>query len=191
MQTILEYIMLNYTWIIAGSIIILLAVIGYYADKTNFGQGKNNQNETLDKVDIKSLEGKRMDDLLQHNDNYSNDLSETAQNDDTSISSNISENNLDNNIESSQNAENTNVSNVNSQIDSLNQSEENFEKFDKQFNELLPKKNILDDELLDEIDNLSLDKTQKIDISEIPDVDDVDLPKIKSLPFDEEDIWKF
>ena len=45
MQTILEYIMLNYTWILAGSIIILLAVIGYYADKTNFGQGKTKETD--------------------------------------------------------------------------------------------------------------------------------------------------
>ena len=40
MKDILEYIMANYTWFLGGAIIILLAIIGSYADKTNFGQGK-------------------------------------------------------------------------------------------------------------------------------------------------------
>ena len=44
MQSIMEYILANYAWILFFSIIILLAIIGYYADKTNFGQGKVNQN---------------------------------------------------------------------------------------------------------------------------------------------------
>ena len=66
-----------------------------------------------------------------------------------------------------------------------------FEKFDKEFNEILPEKEIINDDLLDEIDNLSLDKTQKIQLTDIPDLDDVELPKIKSLETVDEDIWKF
>ena len=42
MSTIIEYIVSNYTWFLIGAIIILLAIIGSYADKTNFGQGKHN-----------------------------------------------------------------------------------------------------------------------------------------------------
>ena len=45
MKSLLEYIMLNYTWFLGGAIIILLAIIGSYADKTNFGQGKDNNKE--------------------------------------------------------------------------------------------------------------------------------------------------
>ena len=40
MNVMLEYILSNYTWILFGLIIILLAIIGWYADKTNFGLGK-------------------------------------------------------------------------------------------------------------------------------------------------------
>ena len=56
MTKILEYITLNYTWFLGGAILILLAIIGYYADKTNFGQGKpkkdddNNKNKDNDKA---------------------------------------------------------------------------------------------------------------------------------------------
>lgn len=186
MQTILEYIMLNYIWIIVGSIIILLAVIGYYADKTNFGQGKTIETENDNIIDIASLHGKRMEDLFEHNGDVSNKLSLNPENTNASINLTPS-----NNINTSQNIENMNFENMNSQIDSLNQSEENFEKFDKEFNELLPKKEIIDGDLLDEVNNLSFDKTQKIQISDILNVDDVELPEIKTLPIEEEDIWKF
>ena len=43
MESILEYIMLNYTWFLGGSIVIILAIIGSYADKTNFGQGNKKE----------------------------------------------------------------------------------------------------------------------------------------------------
>lgn len=191
MQTVFEYIISNYTWIIAGSIIILLAIIGYYADTTNFGQGKSKENENEDNVDVNSLEGKRMGDFLEHNGEISNDISEINKNNNSPISSNVPDNGLVNNVKVSQKLENINISKINSQIDSLNKSEQNFEKFDKEFNDLLPKKEIIDGELLDEINDLSLDKTQRINISDIPDVDDVELPDIKTLPLEDEDIWKF
>ena len=59
------------------------------------------------------------------------------------------------------------------------------------FCEILPKKEIINDDLLEEIDSLSLDKTQKLDLYDIPDLDDVDLPKIKTFEPEEKDIWKF
>ena len=73
----------------------------------------------------------------------------------------------------------------------LESYEEKYAKFDKAFDALLPKKGFDDGDLLDEIESISLDRTQKIDITEIPDLDDVDLPKIKSLDPVDEDIWKF
>ena len=221
MQTILEYIMMNYTWIIVGSIIILLAIIGYYADTTNFGQGKTKENENKDVADINSLEGKRMEDLLQKNKDVSNALSGTSENNNAIVAPTIYNNNPEqnpnilnnfnynvgnnnvpinqttpnNNVvinnELLQNVGNINTTNVNSQIDAINQSEANFKKFDEEFNELLPKKEIISNDLLDDINDMSFDKTQKIQISDIQHVDDVELPKIKTLPAEEDDIWKF
>lgn len=66
-------------------------------------------------------------------------------------------------------------------------------KYDELNNEvkgLLSKKEVIDDDLLSDINNLSLDKTQKYNFGDIPDLDDVDLPKIKKADSDE-DVWKF
>ena len=187
MQTILEYIMLNYTWILAGSIIILLAVIGYYADKTNFGQGKTKETDNRDNFNMDSLEGKRLDDLFEDKDGDDVSSNEILEN------TNVTNNKANVQTDNSKNVTNAkvNVQTDNSKIETIDKLEENFDKFDKEFNELLPKKEIIDDELLDEINNLSLDKTQRIQLTDIPDVDDVDLPEIKSLQIEEEDIWKF
>ena len=48
MMHILEYILENYTWFLVGIVLILLAIIGYYADKTNFGHGKKNTQKEND-----------------------------------------------------------------------------------------------------------------------------------------------
>ena len=191
MQIVLEYIMLNYTWLLLGSIIILLAIIGYYADKTNFGQGMQ-KDENIDKneIDKKLLEGKRLEDLIGNKKDNIEESSKNLQEEPLEILANVLEmgnnevlyNNDDISIPEQQ---------VNNDIITLEQTEKNFEKFDQEFNQLLPEKDIIDDELLDEINNLSLDKTQKINLSDIPDLDDVDLPKIKPLKIEEEDIWKF
>ena len=46
MTQVLEYITQNYTLFLFGAIVILLAVIGYYAEKTNFGQGKTEKTKS-------------------------------------------------------------------------------------------------------------------------------------------------
>ena len=48
MSQIIEYIVQHYIWIIICIVLILLAIIGYYADKTNFGQGKKEKNKKND-----------------------------------------------------------------------------------------------------------------------------------------------
>jgi len=170
MEKFLEYIMMNYTWILGISIMILLAVIGYYADKTNFGQGKNKEKQSNDEeVNLQSnTEEKRLDDI---------------------INPNIQEETVVEDIRNNNRVEEPVVDLIKEQPKT--NFEQNFEKFDKEFNEFLPKKELIDDELLFEIDSLSLDKTQKIDLTDIPDLDDVELPKIKELQPEEEDIWKF
>ena len=65
-----------------------------------------------------------------------------------------------------------------------------YDELNKQVKDLLPRKDVIDDDLLNDINNLSLDKTQKYNFGDIPDLDDVDLPEIKKTD-EEEDIWKF
>ena len=168
MYTILEYIVANYTWFLCGTIIILLAIIGYYADNTNFGQGKqddsSNENENLPVIKEEKTEPKIP--------------------------------NKKNKLKTEPKAKNKkNKLNVESKLDEdekIKNFEEQFNEFNEEFKEALPEKEFVDEDLLDEIDNLSLDKTQKINLDDIPDLDDVELPEIKNLNSNKnDDIWKF
>ena len=60
----LDFIMRYYGWALGGSILILLAIIGSYAEKINFGQGKDDQKEDNKKID---LGNQGLKDLLEHN----------------------------------------------------------------------------------------------------------------------------
>ena len=179
MDEIIEYIMANYTLLLAGAIIILLAIIGSYADKTNFGQGK--QKETKEKTKdelIKDLDGKTLNEALGQpvNENVSEEVSPV-------------QNSLENNAP----LENPSIEQpqeVEPQIP-VDPIDIEYNNLDQQFNEVLPKESVIDNNILDEIDNLSLDKTQQLNVVDIPDVDDVELPEIKDLRQEDEDIWKF
>lgn len=233
MDAIIEYILSNYTWILIGSIIILLAVIGWYADKTNFGQGENTS-------DIKNDESKNIDDLKEQlgNKKLLDEINGTINKEEQNISDTtnslvndsnfvgITNNatqtleyngfesvnqNFQNNVPIQMNfdpitgesinnnirTENKHIVNLEINDNDINQSiesistEEELEKFEKDFNDIIPEKEIIDEGLLEDIENLTLDKTQKLDLSAIPDLDDVDLPRIKKMKTNDEGIWKF
>lgn len=181
MKSFLEYIMINYTWFLGGAIIILLAIIGSYADKTNFGQGKakEDENEKLKELELEKLK-------LQQQ------LEEAQRVKEETIVETIEETpTVENNVETKKEAVAVVEQPKKEEGPTLESYEEKYAKFDKAFDELLPKKGFDDGDLLDEIESISLDRTQRIDITEIPDLDDVDLPRIKSLDPVDEDIWKF
>ena len=171
MKTFLEYIMLNYTWFLGGAIIILLAIIGSYADKTNFGQGKSKEDDS-EKLRELELEKLKLQQQLEQ--------AQRVQEETPVVENQVKDKTEEVIVQQPKKEELT-----------LESYEEKYAKFDKAFDALLPKKGFDDGDLLDEIESISLDKTQKIDITEIPDLDDVDLPKIKSLDPVDEDIWKF
>lgn len=207
MESILEYIMEYYTWLLGGAIIILLAIIGYYADKTNFGQGKVEKKE-INKEDEYSIDenqtlGETVDKIYSNQDSakeqektavYENQPTVTLENDSNNqqeLKTDIVEQQKSTiPVESPASVVREEVVS-NNEPESETNFEEDFSKFDKEFEEILPKKGLIDDELLDEIDSLSLDKTQKLDLNDIPDLDDVDLPKIKTFEPEEKDVWKF
>jgi len=217
MEQVLIYISENYIWFIIGIIIIFLAVIGYYADKTNFGQKKNiknNEEKTLD------LENMKLNDALNNNASVNNSNTQINQdqsnqnleNDQTGIiDSELDGYLIPENLTSS-NTDLTNSSNEsNKESESLNENlgntlnvqqedtnntdsllvDENFNKFSEEFNLILPEKEIINNDLLSDIEDLELGQTQKIDIVSVPDLDDIELPKIKPLVEEEQDIWKF
>ena len=179
MKSFLEYIMLNYTWFLGGAIIILLAIIGSYADKTNFGQGKTKEDES-ERLRELELEKLKLQQQLQEVQRAQEEMP-VVQNKTEELKEKVIETEQPEKIGKT----------INNGETTLESYEEKYARFDKTFDALIPKKGFDDGDLLDEIESISLDKTQKIDITEIPDLDDVDLPKIKSLEPVDEDIWKF
>jgi hypothetical protein len=178
MNLIIEYITTNYIWFLFGAIIILLAIIGSYADKTNFGQNKLVKKEKTDKIENEVLDNQEENEkpeIQEENiDSVLEDEKETS----------------DLNLENQEDLKEKNKTQI---TDEGKQGEfdKKFEELDEEFNAFLPKKDIIDDDLLSDIDDMSLDKTQKVDFSDIPDLDDLELPKIKKLKSVDEDIWKF
>lgn len=230
MNQVLEYITQNYTLFLVGAIVILLAVIGYYADKTNFGQRKSNENE--DNKDLKKIEDADFEEpkesvipeTLLEEDNkeqleYETKKSEEIQNKELNDIESTNDdvlthvpqlNKEDNNVydnlivpEQSMVVDDkqdnklfdTNLVLDNKVVTEKNDTsllnEEVFNRFNEEFNSILPEKEFINTDLLSDIADLELDKTQKIDLGSVPDLDDIQLPKIKQLTSDDEDIWKF
>ncbi len=86
----MDFIMDNYIWFILGGIIIIMAIIGYIADKTNFGRDKIEQAPKIKKEKVKKnnqpekieIEDKGIGDLTQS-------LSETNKDEENQV--NVSE----------------------------------------------------------------------------------------------------
>lgn len=227
MLDLFKYILANYTWLLIATILTLLAIIGYFAEKTNFGQGKQDNNldeeNKEDKAITQKIEDEENKQMLSSDMQQPNNLENNSVIDDRgAITPNPIENpdlSTDQNVEVKQNVENTDkinsdndsnavVSSINNLDSNINEEVNNstitvpendssilddkqFDKFEKEFDSVLPKKKVIDSDLLEDIDELSLDKTQKFKLTEIPDLDDVDLPKIKDLKNTDIDIWKF
>lgn len=66
-----------------------------------------------------------------------------------------------------------------------------YSSLNKEVSSVLSKRDLIDADLLSDIEHLSLDKTQRYNFGDIPDLDDVELPEIKKDEEEPEDIWKF
>ncbi len=238
MDEVLEYISLNYIWFLIGAIIIVLAIIGHYAEKSNFGQGKSVNNPLPKKEDKKiELEQLTLKDLIDKNDKdkpideldptnikeiFSENSLEDTQENQTSLDnpkqeqdseSNLVDKNSNNNTDinyidevtedlfssNDSNQINSNVekenetynsNNIEKSSDSAKTKEDEFKDFDKEFDMIVPKKDIMNEGILEDIEDLSLDNTQVFNKEEIPDLDNIDLPEIRDVNLSENDIWK-
>ena len=236
---VLEFLSSNYLWFLVGAIVILLAIIGYVADKTNFGQGKNDESNKknidlerlnsmgIDQLNAENLEKEQQleiqeqpDDLVQQNEFINaNDITTNINNDINLSSDNQDENkyNLDDVSleETSQTLEKDSKKIINgvdlsdffNSTETLNKKiidndskeveveavllEERMENFDKEFDLFLPEKEVIDSNLLEDIDDLNFDKTQKLDFGDIESLSNIELPNIKNVKKEDHDIWKF
>ena len=214
----------NYIVAIILLVMILLAIIGYFAERAN--NKKNDTNIKEDKKDLIDLTNKRLSDFQEKKeDSIAKEQEEVkveqkvidingvnavnmvpnvpiAQNPINSVpmpntltEGNVIGKSLETNA--SENAITTNVSgnvistttNVVSENSLSNEKLEKIDELDKELDILLPKEKLLNEDLLSDIDFMELDKTQKLDLSGVPDLDNIDLPKIKQFE-EEEDIWK-
>ena len=81
----MDFIVDNYVWFIVGGVIILMAVIGYIADKTDFGRNVNKEKPKKEKK-VKKKNKKINDENIDNSNNnvqYSTDnvnVSESTQN---------------------------------------------------------------------------------------------------------------
>lgn len=203
MTSILDFFEIYGSWIAVGAVIIVLAIIGRYADKTNFGQKEKNKSSKDNVMDNqKDINTEEKEDFLDEykiNKNTSDvDEKNLEFNEVNSINNDnlLDLDNTPNEIEQivdtiEEKKSDEAIQDVNINKETKNTFDEQYNALNEEINFLLPKKDIIDEDLLDDINNLSLDKTQKINISDIPDLDDVDLPEIKNLNEQDDNIWKF
>lgn len=57
----MDFIVDNYVWFIVGGVIILMAIIGYIADKTDFGRKNKEEQNSEKKVKEKKVKEKKVD----------------------------------------------------------------------------------------------------------------------------------
>lgn len=245
---IVSFFVSNYIWFLGAIIIILLAIIGYVADKTNFGQGKNID----DQIDMESLNSMGIDQLYSRNieqqekeEQVKNEqqIPNTLQSENNNL--NLQEpdlnnlfdqnNNLENNVTNEGNNNILNLSNdlsisepvnlsevkqetkninvdlssvlastqvINDKIDKMKNNvginldvetavDYNNNDFDEEFNLLLPEKEVIENDLLSDIEDIELDKTLKYDFSDISNFSNIELPSIKDVNKKNHDLWKF
>ena len=140
MEEIIEYILANYTLFLAGTIIILLAIIGSYADKTNFGQGKKEEPKEKTKEELikENLEGKTLNEAIGQPINQENNSNESQPIEELNNNKLIKQS-------ESQPIEDTVA---------LEEPEDiQYKNLEQQFNEILPEKDIIDNDILDEVSN--------------------------------------
>ena len=220
MFVILEYVKEHSTLILVVLGLILFAIIGYYADKTNFGQGKKSDKDNSEQPPnkpIEDLSNVKLNEVIPSSD-LVNNVKEIPSQEVPQVDNAISlQENVPQTLEPVQstvtslnetlpnsapvsnepvqmtvnNPPNEEVPKVKPNKKIKTKEEESFNRFQEEFEMVLPKKNVISGDLLSDIDELELGKTQKIDLSEVPDLDDIELPRIKKLVNEEQDIWKF
>ena len=195
MTDIVSIITDNLVWILVGIVVILLAIIGRYADQTNFGEGKkiikvkkkSPKRDIIDKLAIEQEEPEKDSTKEMNTDNSSEKKEEVD------IIEEMKKNTRDN---FNPDADTTSVLDQNIQTEEIKEqkkkeseemSSDEFLKTDD-LDILLPKKNVVTGDFLQEVEDINLDFKKKDLLSDIPDLDDVDLPNIRKKK-GKTDIW--
>ena len=210
-MAVVNFVMSYYVWFLVGIILILLAIIGAYADKTNFGQGKKEENKNSDnEVDLKNVklndaignkttkDGSKQENISMNSNDAAKDIAVSENNniinlsnvDDASIKKidvvsepkNIDTNNSTRKVESKE-------EDVTSK--SLN-LDEKLSKLDSAINDMLPEKELIDTSILDDVSDIDvgLDDKKLFDNKDKFDLGDLKLPEIKKPKKQPKNVWK-
>ncbi len=60
----LDFVIENYIWFIVGGVVLIMVVIGYFAEKTNFGKPENKERPKKHKEEAKSKKGKKREETV-------------------------------------------------------------------------------------------------------------------------------
>ena len=204
MTQIVQFLLENYVWILVIVIVTLLAIIGSYASKTNFGEGKveetkeepkaepiNNLNESISQEKVTNQNLK--EEISKDNVNLQNSANEEVKLQEDRPQPTYEDKNAHINEEKSSStlgsvAPNTEI-NSNNMFKDI---EEKLNNLDSEINSILPKKEVISGDMLEEVEDILSDKEEnKIESTKVSfGSDDIVLPKIKNLKSDDGDIWK-
>ena len=196
MTEIFEFIVTNYFWILVIVLITLLSIIGSFAEKSLFEtakkEEKKKEEQTID------LSDKKMSDFFGES---NKDKSMPNQNNEIGqqISTNTAINNNPDAISNSGdlvnqasigNAINMPSQSLTSNNNIMSNLESKLSSLDKQINDMLPKKELIEEDLLEDVEdiNLDIDKKPGKKKDEL-NLDDIKLPNIKSSKSSKKSLW--
>lgn len=212
MTEIFDFIVTNYAWILVIVLIILLSIIGSFAEKSLF-DSSSKPSKTKDEDKTIDLSNKKMSDFFGGGDNTQNQINNenniqlqpvnvdtTNQNvnsfTDNTVN-NVISSTASNEVSNNQVLANTGSVDNNTEIKSKTNTElmttleSKLSSLDKQINDVLPKKELINNDMLDELDEMSIEtdkkkSTKKDDLK----LSDIKLPNIKSSKSKKKDLWK-
>lgn len=171
----INFIVSNYMIILIVVMIIIFALIGRYVDSIDFFASYKDDSKSKElelQEAIEKMKQKEKEEDIENQDMVF-ETPETLQQPENEVQVNTTE-----------------VHDIDSALFAPIDKDSDYIKFNRELNNMLSKKELIDDDLLSDIEHLSLDKTQRYNFKDIPDLDDVDLPEIKKSE-EPEDIWKF
>lgn len=170
-MAIVDFVVTNYITIIIMVIIIIFALIGRYIEKRGF---------LAPSVD-KEIEKKEFENV---------EITPTAENVEPTQAVENVKSTPEIVMTPKEEPKKINIEDIDEALFAPIEGSNKYDELNKEVKNLLSKRDVIGDDMLADIDNLSLDKTQRYNFKDIPDLDDVDLPKIKKND-ENEDIWKF
>ena len=60
----MDFVIENYIWFLVGGVVILMTIVGYFAEKTEFGKKTNKKAEKDDVVPVTNMESEPVEEIL-------------------------------------------------------------------------------------------------------------------------------